>query len=111
MLTLILGFVLGGAVIATFFFLGGQLIQQRRQVLEMRQTNVGLFQENQNLKLGMANGNIAYENLKAQVVKIQSGPIAASLSFEQVNQIAEVTAGKLDMKVLRGTELTKKDVN
>jgi len=95
MLTLILGFALGAVVIAAFFFLGGQLIQQRRQVLEMRKSNVDLFQENQNLKMACAQGNAAYENLRKQVEKIQAGPIAAALTFEQVEHIAGLCAAKV----------------
>lgn len=86
---LILGFVIGAVVIATFFFLGGQLIQQRRQVIEMRQTNVTLFQENQNLKA-------AYANLHEQVKKFQAGPVSAALSYEQIEKIAGLVAAKVD---------------
>jgi Tfp pilus assembly protein PilN len=96
MLTLILGVLLGLALMATICVMGGQLIQQRRQVVELRQTNVTLYQENQHLKLACANGNLAYDNLKKQVEKIQEGPIAAALSHEQIDHIASLTAAKVD---------------
>src|ERR1700744_3356159 len=104
MLFVIIGSVLGAAVMGTILFLLGQNNQQRKQVLEMRGTNVKLFTDLQET-------NNAYEYLKQQVQKIQSGPVSAVISFEQVNQIAELVSAKLDFTALRGTEITKKSVN
>jgi len=90
LLSFVIAAILSSATTALVFYLLGRLIQQRKQVLELRQTNVTVFQDNQRLQQ-------AYAYLQEQVKKIQSGPVAAALSFEQVNQIAEVVSAKIDL--------------
>lgn len=104
LLSFILTAILGAGLTGTFLFLLGRLVQQRAQVLELRQTNVTLFGDNQRLQN-------AYNYLNEQVKKIQSGPVAAALSFDQVNRIAEVVSAKIDMRSIGGKEIKKKDVN
>jgi hypothetical protein len=103
-IAIVLSALLGGAATLTITFLVGRLMQQRAQVLDLRGTNVKLFQENQNLRT-------AYEQLHQQVQKIQSGPVTAVLTYEGINQIAEIVSAKIDSKTLNGRELYKKDVH
>jgi hypothetical protein len=101
MISLVLAAILGAADFGLILFLFGRLSQQRAQVLDMRKTNVELFQKNQNLAS-------AYNYLQAQVEKIQSGPVAATISFDQIKQIAEVVSATIDFKTINGTDINKK---
>ena len=103
-LAIVAATILGGGVTWGYLFLLGRFYQQRKQVLELRQTNVALFDENRQLKH-------AYAYLQEQVQKIQSGPVSAVISSAQVNQIAELLVAKLDFKTLNNKEISKKDVN
>lgn len=103
-LSFVLTAILGAGLTGTFLFLRGRLHQQRAQVLELRQTNVALFKENQEVLK-------AYAYLQEQVKKVQSGPVAAALGYDQINRIAEVVSAKIEGLSMGGKEIKKKDVN